>query len=100
MGNWFFGGETVGVLCLGRHVVAAGRGLFAELRDVGPLGRAICRLRYESQAVADTADLATRIWSSLLARARQEGLPLPRRLIRAPGTSLETSDLSKRLLTV
>lgn len=91
MAIWFSASAMFAVLCLERHVVETGRRLFAELRDVGPLGRAICRLRYESQGVADTAELATRIWSSLLARARQEGLPLPRGLIRAPGTSLDGS---------
>src|SRR5437867_12116479 len=49
---WFSASAMVTALCFQRYVVETLPRLFAELRYAGPLVRAICPLRLESQGVA------------------------------------------------
>lgn len=77
MAIWFTQGALMLLFCLERHVVRTGRQLFVELRAFGSLGNAIRRLRYESLSNLEAGRLARLIWSSLVRRAREEGLRLP-----------------------
>ncbi len=77
MAIWFTGGAAMALLCLERRVPTTGRRIFVDLRRLGSVGTSIDRLRYGSLSLAQTDQVARRIWRFLLRRARARRIRLP-----------------------
>ena len=77
MAVWYTGAAMGSLHDLDGRVLTTGRRGFIELRGHGTLDEAVRRLRYETLSLRETARVAERIWSDLVALARRRGIPTP-----------------------